>query len=106
MKLRVNRKIVPSGFRGITLYPFIFAKDEEALKDDIFLNHEKIHLAQQKELLVIGFYLIYAIEFAYQYIIYRDSFKAYWNISFEREAYANEKNPEYLSTRERFSQWK
>jgi hypothetical protein len=31
-----------------------------------------------------------------------DSYRAYQNISFEREAYANERDMEYLSKRKRF----
>ena len=40
---------------GITLYPFIILRKKHK-KNKIILNHESIHIEQQKELLVIGFY--------------------------------------------------
>jgi hypothetical protein len=80
--------IITFGFAfGITLYPFILFKGEPTKYD---INHEKIHLQQQKELLVIGFYIWYFIEWC---------FKGYRNISFEKEAYDNESNLDYLSHR-------
>jgi hypothetical protein len=58
---------------------------------------KKIHLRQQIELLILTFYLIYVLE----YLIYRikgmNHYDAYMNISFEKEAYANEKNTNYLN---------
>ncbi|MFS4457388.1 hypothetical protein [Maribacter sp. 2304DJ31-5] len=71
--------------------------------DTALINHEKIHLRQQWELLVVPFYIVYLTEWAIRAIWYLDGYKAYQNISFEREAYANEKNAEYLLHRETFS---
>jgi len=51
------------------------------------LNHERIHWMQQKKGWYIGFYVQYFAEWI---------FKGYRNISFEVEAYENEKNFEYL----------
>ena len=59
-------------------------------------RHEEIHGAQQKELLLIGFYFVYFVEWI---------FKGYQNVSFEREAYANEEKKDYLNTRKSFAQW-
>ena len=42
--------------RAITLFPFIFIKDNG---DERLINHELIHIAQQKETLVLGFYILY-----------------------------------------------
>ncbi|WP_338152382.1 hypothetical protein [Psychroserpens jangbogonensis] len=70
------------------------------MKTDINLvNHEKIHLRQQLELLIIVFYLWYSIEFLIRLLVYGNWKKAYKNISFEREAYVNEKDPNYLKLR-------
>ena len=52
-------------------------------------KHEKIHIAQQKEMLVIPFYLWYFIEWLVR--LFKKG-NAYQNISFEREAYVNEYN--------------
>lgn len=61
------------------------------------LNHEKIHSKQQLELLIIPFYIIYLIEAI---------FKGYYCISFEKEAYANQDNLDYLKTRKWYSMWR
>ena len=91
--------MVPRGFIGITLYPFIFLKRKDLKHDAELVNHEKIHLKQQKELLIIFFYLLYFIEWIIKIIIYKNSNLAYKNISFEREAYINESNLYYLENR-------
>ncbi len=91
--------IVPKGFQGITLYPFVFVGNHDFAKDKCFMNHEKIHLRQQLELLVIPFYIIYGIEFLIRLVRYKNWIIAYRAISFEKEAYANETNLEYLKQR-------
>ncbi len=90
---------------GITLYPFIFLKSKykDSERGKVILNHEKIHIEQQQELLIVFFYIIYLIEFIRGIIIYEDVNKAYKRISFEREAYAKQGNQNYLKKRERFA---
>ena len=87
---------------AITLYPFIICREE---MDEIVLNHEKIHLAQQRELWIIGFYLLYVYYWFLGKIAGETSLIAYLNIPFEVEAYSNESNIEYLESREKNS-WK
>jgi hypothetical protein len=90
---------------AITLYPFIFArKHYENDSDKTMLRHESIHLAQQKETLVIGFYLIYILHWLYNLIKYGNTYDAYMNIVFEKEAYDNEDNHFYLANR-KFWAW-
>jgi hypothetical protein len=91
---------------GITLFPFILLKRKEDLQNEILLNHEKIHLRQQAELLVIFFYVWYVLEYYYFYFKLKDHFLAYKSISFEREAYAMEDDLNYLETRKLWSFWK
>ncbi len=87
---------------GLSLWPFIILKNDD-LKDDIVLiNHEKIHLKQQQELLIVFFYILYISEWLLRTLFYSDSYKAYQNISFEREAYVNEKNLDYPDERKTF----
>lgn len=50
-------------------------------------------------MLVIPFYVIYLINYLINLVIYRQHDKAYREIIFEREAYANEHNKNYLSQR-------
>jgi len=82
--------------RAITLFPFIIIKDEG---DEILINHESIHIQQQLELLVVGFYVWYFLDYLYKWIKHRDGSKAYYNIIFEEEAYANQEDLDYLSKR-------
>ena len=91
---------------GITLFPFIFIKYKEDIKNGILINHEKIHLRQQIELLVIFFYIWYVIEFYYWFFKLKNRHAAYLRISFEREAYMNEKNLNYLEKRKLWAFWK
>ena len=77
-------------FVGMAIWPFVLLKRKELKNDDIFMNHEKIHLRQQLELLLILFYIWYSLEFLWRLFQYQNSHTAYRNISFEREAYQNE----------------
>ena len=95
----VLKYIIPKGFNGITLFPFVFLKRIEQKHDTILLNHEKIHLRQQIELLVVFFYLWYGFEFLLRLVQYGNRREAYLNISFEREAYCNESNLNYIKKR-------
>ena len=67
--------------------------------DTVFVNHERIHLRQQVELLVIPFFIWYGVEFLIRWVHYKNTYLAYRNISFEREAYTHEKNINYLKQR-------
>jgi hypothetical protein len=62
-------------------------------------NHELIHHQQQKELLVVPFYLIYFLHFLFSIIRFLNYKKAYYNVCFEKEAYAHEKDFNYLKSR-------
>lgn len=99
MIVLVNKYILAKGFRGISLWPFIILKNESCKKDAFLLNHEKIHLRQQSEFLVIFFYVWYGLEYLIRFFQYKNRFLAYRNISFEREAYQNEVNLEYIKSR-------
>ena len=76
------------------------------MHNEILINHEKIHMRQQVELLLIFFYLWYVIEYYYWYFKLKDHFLAYKSISFEREAYAMENDLNYLDSRKAWSFWK
>jgi hypothetical protein len=106
MILIVFKYLTPKGFRGLTFYPFVFLTDKEDKLNDVFINHEKIHIRQQLELLVLFFYVWYLLEYFFRLVQYKDRKKAYINISFEREAYANEKDLNYLKERSFWSFFK
>ena len=92
---------------GISLFPFIILrrklKGSNSRLADIVINHETIHFQQAVELLFVGFYILYLLNFLVNLIRYRNVDKAYETILFEKEAYGNENNLEYLKTRKRFA---
>ena len=88
----VFRHFFRKNYVGLSLWPFIIVKEQEYKEDTVLINHERIHLKQQLELLIIPFYIWYLLEWMLRSILYMDTYKAYQNISFEREAYAHEKD--------------
>lgn len=95
----IENKILPSKrFEAINLFGFIFVRNRTQL-DQRFQNHEAIHTHQMKYMLYVFFYLWYVIEWFVRFIQYRNALTAYFNISFEREAYDNDSNLGYLNTR-------
>ena len=127
MKTKVifNDTIPFKGFIAMCLWPFIFVRNNAANHyNTVANNHEHIHAEQQKEMLLVGivlaaigyvfvglwallfvplFFWWYGIEYLYRLCQYRNTKKAYRNISTEREAYANEKDLTYLTNRRRFA---
>lgn len=97
---KFSDRIVPPVYNALTLYPFIFVRTD-ADEDPNLIPHEKIHLEQQKELFVIPFYIIYVLHWIINVITFCKY--PYYNIAFEQEAYNNDWNPNYLSTRKRYN---
>ncbi|MAK35493.1 MAG: hypothetical protein CMC15_04895 [Flavobacteriaceae bacterium] len=95
----VNRFLLRKGFNGIALWPFVVLRKKEMKSDVRMLNHERIHLRQQAEMLVVLFYLWYGAEFLLRWFQYKNRYEAYRNISFEREAYTNENDLHYCKKR-------
>lgn len=90
--IRFFEFILGQGIRGLAFWPFIIVPSTTVV-DDVLINHERIHLRQQLELLVLPFHIWYLIALRR---------KGYWNISFEKEAFANDHNLNYLKTRPLF----
>lgn len=105
MKIVVNKFIPFTGYKAINIFGILFVKSNKRISEQL-INHESIHTAQMKELFYIGFYLIYVFEYIYKFIKYRDSEKAYKELSFEKEAYKYENYLLYLNEREHFAMWK
>ncbi|MBC7440762.1 MAG: hypothetical protein H7250_12375 [Flavobacterium sp.] len=99
MIIITSKYLIRNGIRGLTLFPFILVSEKADLKDEKLINHEKIHIQQQKELLILPFYFWYFIDFVIQFFKFKNKNSAYRNICFEKEAYANEKNLNYLKQR-------
>ena len=82
---------------AMAIWPFIFFKKETL--GIVTERHERIHHKQQIEMLLIFFYAWYLIEYLIRLIQKRKHNDAYRAISFEKEAYANARNPTYLEKR-------
>lgn len=94
---------------GIAIFPYVILREKyrdgktkhwvNANKKTI--NHEAIHFQQALELGVIPFYFLYVLEWMFKLPFY--GAEAYYQISFEKEAYENEKDLEYLNSRVRYN---
>lgn len=103
MKIIYNKIIPFKGFSAINLFGVLFARKEYEPLSERTICHEAIHTAQMRELGYIGFYILYLLEWLYRLVTTKN---AYRSISFEREAYANQANKNYLTTRRAFAQWR
>lgn len=106
MKVIYNNIIPFPNYQCMNLFGILFARKNAKLSDST-LNHESIHTAQMKELLYVPFYLLYGAEWLVKFI--KNGFKghtAYRNLSFEKEAYNNEHDLNYLKTRQHYAEWK
>jgi hypothetical protein len=83
---------------AMAIYPFIFVNKRKVI-DESVIRHEKIHLRQEIEMLVVPFYIWYLVEYWIRWIALSSSDAAYRAISFEREAYANDDSVDYLKRR-------
>ena len=113
MKIIRNKYIPFPGFKAINLFGVLFVKNNAKI-DDVTINHEAIHSKQFIELMILFavvtvfirwwmplfsplfFYIWYVIEWLIR--LFKKG-NAYKNISFEREAYANEGDASYLNGR-------
>lgn len=104
MKTIYNTIIPVKGFMAINLFGILFVRSEcKGKVTKQVYNHEAIHTAQMKELGYILFYIIYILEWVVRLFMKGN---AYRNISFEKEAFANQGNLNYLTTRKHYAQWR
>lgn len=90
---------------AVTLFPFILVRSE-LMSDEVLINHEQIHIEQYKELLFLGFFLIYAYDFIKSILSGNSWETAYNDIRLEKEAYAHESDLDYLESRRRYNWFK
>ena len=113
MKIVRNKYIPFPGYKAINLFGVLFVKNNAKI-DGVTLNHESIHSRQFVELMVLfavatvfircwlpvfapfAFYVWYIVEWLIRLL---KKGNAYRNISFEREAYANQGDFSYLKGR-------
>lgn len=99
MKVVHVKRFPPGNYIAINLFGVVFTKEFLSTTE---LNHERIHTAQMKELLYLPFYVWYVCEWAVLLLRYRNPYKAYRSIRFEREAYAHQHDLNYLRSRRHF----
>ena len=89
-------------YHGFSFFIFIFywkgVKDKQTI-----LNHELIHFWQQVELLFIFHWVLYSCFYFFERLKGKKHNEAYMNIPFEKEAYAFEKNYDYVAQRKTFA---
>lgn len=90
----------------MALFPVILTKYRHVSYNSKLALHERIHIRQQLELLIIPFYLFYFLNYLVNILYYRNHHKAYINIIFEREAYANDNSEVYLRKRPFWNFWR
>lgn len=100
MKVIVNRYLPPGKhFAAINLFGVFLVKKGVPITRTL-LNHESIHTAQMKEMGYLLFYLVYVIEWLVRTLMKGN---AYYNLSFEREAYLNDHDFGYLKNRRHYA---
>ena len=126
MKKIINKHFPFSGYKAMTVWPFVFIRKGMAWAyDEKTDRHEHIHGTQQVEMLIAGiliaivlfvvgcgwwsllslpiFFYWYVVEWLIRWAYYRNRDTAYKNISFEREAYNNQADMDYLRTRKHYA---
>lgn len=94
----VNRFVPFKGFEALAIWPIMFIRKGSEI-DEKDIRHEKIHGRQQCEMLWVLFFLWYGIEWLVRLLLYWNKKEAYYNISFEQEAYINQIHKNYLQER-------
>lgn len=87
----------------MTFFPFVLIRKREFENDKVLVNHERIHLQQQIELLVLPFYVLYLLNYFFNLIRFFNHNKAYHEIVFEKEAFKFEMHLSYLEKRRWFA---
>ena len=90
--------------KGGAFWPFLYLRYDDHPNNLKWINHERIHFAQQFELLFIFHFLLILLEVIYfKYIRRMNHMDSYLNLTFEQEAYLNQNNENYLKYRKLFS---
>ncbi len=106
MKVIYNKHFPWGGFFAINICGLVFCRSDKGRMGEVERNHEYIHTLQQREMLYVGFYVWYVVEFIWRYLACRNWMKAYRNISFEREAYQKQHDLTYRYHRRHYNWWR
>ena len=94
--------IAPIHIGAITLGPIVICRGEMS---ETTKRHETIHYQQYLELAFVGFIILYLGWWALNLIKGQHGDEAYFNIPFEKEAYQNHEDENYLENRNRYCWW-
>lgn len=105
--IKIYNNIIPfKGYKAMNFFGLLFVRNGQIISE-INENHEDIHTEQMKETLFIPFYLWYVFEWLIKLFIHGfNGNAAYRNISFEKEAYENETDLNYLNNRKHYNWFK
>lgn len=104
MKIIENNILPPKRYLAINIFGILFVrKGNKSVINKYHINHEYIHTCQMKEMFYIFFYIWYGIEWFIRFLGCFDSHNACLNISFEKEAYRNQYNLDYLKNKKFYS---
>ena len=94
-------KVAPIEIWAISLFIFVWCREEAS---DITRRHETIHFQQQLELLFVFQWILYLGLYVLGLFLQKGNRdEAYRMNPFEREAYENQYDKDYLATRPRYS---
>lgn len=95
-----TRRFPPRKYHAITLFPFVFYNG--SVMDEREVRHETVHIWQQLALLIVFFYLLYFAFWLINIVRYRNFYRAYQEIPFERSAYRLENKSDVTRLRQSF----
>ena len=99
----IHSEILPMrGYKAMLLGRYLTVRKGNTMSA-VDMRHEEIHLAQERELLYVGFYLLYVLLFLVLLLWHFNWHKAYRAIPFEHEAYSHQAEIDYLQRRRRFA---
>ena len=75
MKIIYNRFFPFGTFWAINIFGIIFCRVDKGRLPEVVKNHEYIHTLQQREMLFVGFYIFYVVEWLYRLIKTRNFMK-------------------------------
>lgn len=93
-------KIVPIDVYAFSFAIWVVCRGEMSEKTK---NHETIHYKQQLEMLFVFQWIMYGLFHLWGLIKYRNGQEAYYENPFEREAYDNDQDLDYLKERKHYS---
>lgn len=93
------------GFKAITVWPFVFVREDcKRVFVDKDERHETTHALQQIECLFLLFLLVYGLEWIIKLPFCKfDREKAYYSVSFEQEAYEHQAEIGYNNVRKHYA---